>query len=73
MRCGYLMLGLHRLWQTPTLIRFEFYDTFSEFKEAIDDCLNLVESTYKDQVKNALEPKVSACFKIRIYARVKYM
>jgi len=41
----------------PTLIRFEFYDTFSEFKEAIDDCLNKVESTYKDQVKTLLNPK----------------
>ena len=57
----------------PALIRFEFYDTFYEFKEAIDDCLNKVESTYKDQVKTFLNPKFQLFYKIRIYARVKYM
>ena len=35
----------------------EFYETFSEFKEAIDDCLNKVKSTCKDQVKMLLNPK----------------
>ena len=50
---------IERLWKftKKKCLYNEFYETFSEFKEAIDDCLNKVKSTYKDQVKTLLNPK----------------
>jgi transposase len=50
---------IERLWNftKKKCLYNEFYETFSEFKEAIDDYLNKVKSIYKDQVKTLLNPK----------------
>jgi transposase len=50
---------IERLWKftKKKCLYNEFYETFSDFKAAIDDCLNKVKSTYRDQVKTLLNPK----------------
>jgi transposase len=50
---------IERLWKfiKKKCLYNEFYETFSEFKAAIDDCLYKVKSTFKDQVKTLLNPK----------------
>ena len=50
---------IERLWKftKKACLYNEFYETFSEFKAAIDDCLDKVKSTYREQVKTLLNPK----------------
>ncbi len=50
---------IERLWKFTKKVCLynEFYETFSEFKAAIDDCLDKVKSTYREQVKTLLNPR----------------
>jgi transposase len=50
---------IERLWKftKKKCLYNEFYETFSGFTAAIDDCLNKVESTYREKVKSLLNPK----------------
>jgi hypothetical protein len=34
-----------------------YYETFQQFKAAIDDCLDKVKPTFSEQVKTLLNPK----------------
>lgn len=50
---------IERLWKftKKACLYNAYYETFSEFKAAIDDCLDNVKSTYREQVKTLLNPK----------------
>jgi transposase len=50
---------IERLWKftKKACLYNEYYETFSEFKAAIDDCLDNVKSTYMEQIKKLLNPK----------------
>jgi transposase len=50
----------------------QYYETFRLFKEAIDDCLEKVKSTFSEQIKTLFKSKISAVRKIHICDRVKY-
>ena len=49
-----------RLWKftKKKCLYSQYYETFCEFKEAIDDCLNKVKSVCKEHVKNSFKPKI---------------
>ncbi len=50
---------IERLWKftKKRCLYNKYYESFGNFKEAIDDCLNKVKSTFKDQIKTLLNPK----------------
>jgi transposase len=50
---------IERLWKftKKKCLYNRFYETFRAFKDAIDDCLAKVTSTFSDQVKTLLNPK----------------
>jgi len=50
---------IERLWKftKKQCLYNRYYETFCAFKEAIDDCLAKVTSTFSDQVKTLLNPK----------------
>jgi transposase len=50
---------IERLWKftKKKCLYNRYYETFCEFKDAIDDCLGKVTSTFRDHVKTLLNPK----------------
>jgi len=50
---------IERLWKftKKKCLYNKYYESFGNFKDAIDDCLNKVQSTFKDQIKTLLNPK----------------
>jgi len=50
---------IERLWKftKKQCLYNRYYESFCEFKAAIDDCLDKVNSTFKEQVKSLLNPK----------------
>lgn len=50
---------IERLWKftKKKCLYNKYYETFCQFKEAIDDCLGKVKSTFSEQVKTLLNPK----------------
>lgn len=50
---------IERLWKftKKQCLYNRFYETFHQFKAAIDDCLHKVNSTFSEQVKTLLNPK----------------
>lgn len=50
---------IERLWKftQKKCLYNRYLETFCHFKEAIDDCLSKVKSTFKEQVKTLLNPK----------------
>jgi len=50
---------IERLWKfvKKKCLYNKFYESFADFKHAIDDCLNNVKTTFKDQIKTLLNPK----------------
>jgi transposase len=51
--------SIERLWKftKKKCLYNRYYETFRAFKDAIDDCLAKVTSTFSDQVKTLLNPK----------------
>ncbi|SMG66481.1 hypothetical protein BMETH_60_0 [methanotrophic bacterial endosymbiont of Bathymodiolus sp.] len=41
----------------------KYYESFHNFKEAINDCLNNVQTTFKEQIKTLLNPKFQVFLK----------
>ena len=49
---------IERLWKfTKKKCLYNNYESFTDFKGAIDVCLNNVKTTFKDQIKKLLNPK----------------
>jgi transposase len=50
---------IERLWKfiKKQCLYNRYYETFHQFKAAIDDCLDKVKSTFSDQIKTLLNPK----------------
>src|SRR5574341_65363 len=50
---------IERLWKftKKQCLYNRYYETFHQFKTAIDDCLDKVKSTFNEQVKTLLNPK----------------
>lgn len=50
---------IERLWKftKKKCLYNEYYESFANFKAAIDDCLNKVKTTFKDQIITLLNPK----------------
>ncbi|UOA07695.1 transposase [Methylobacter sp. S3L5C] len=50
---------IERLWKftKKKCLYNRYHETFCDFKEAIDDCIDKVKSTFKEQVKTLLNPK----------------
>ena len=50
---------IERLWKFTKMkcLYNRYYETFCQFKAAIDDCLGQVKSAFRDQVKTLLNPK----------------
>jgi transposase len=50
---------IERLWKftKKQCIYNRYYEIFSQFKAAIDDCFDKVKSTFSQQVKTLLNPK----------------
>ena len=50
---------IERLWKftKKKCLYNKYYESFANFKEAIDSCLNNVQTTFKDQIKTLLNPK----------------
>jgi len=50
---------IERLWKftKKQCLYNRYYETFQQFKAAIDDCLDKVKSTFSEQVKTLLNPK----------------
>jgi len=50
---------IERLWKftKKQCLYNRYYESFCQFKAAIDDCLDKVNSTFKEQVKSLLNPK----------------
>ena len=50
---------IERLWKftKKQCLYNRYYETFLQFKAAIDDCLDKVKSTFNEQVKSLLNPK----------------
>lgn len=50
---------IERLWKftKKQCLYNRYYETFCQFKAAIDDCLDKVSSTFSEQVKSLLNPK----------------
>ena len=50
---------IERLWKftKKKCLYNKYYETFCQYKEAIDDCLEKVKSTFSEQVKTLLNPK----------------
>jgi transposase len=50
---------IQRLWKftKKQCLYNRYYESFGQFKAAIDDCLNKVKSTFSKQVKTLLNPK----------------
>jgi transposase len=50
---------IERLWKftKKKCLYNQYYETFCLFKEAIDDCLEKVKSTFSEQIKTLLNPK----------------
>jgi transposase len=61
---------IERLWKFSLYNRH--YETFHQFKAAIDDCLDKVKSTFSEQIKTLLNPKFQLFEKIRKLDCVRY-
>ena len=50
---------IERLWKftKKQCLYNRYYETFQQFKDAINDCLDKVKSTFSEQVKTLLNPK----------------
>ena len=50
---------IERLWKftKKKCLYNKYYESFNNFKEAINDCLNNVQTTFKEQIKTLLNPK----------------
>lgn len=50
---------IERLWKftKKQCLYNQYYESFSQFKTAIDDCLSKVKSTFSEQIKTLLNPK----------------
>lgn len=51
---------IERLWKCTKkqCLYNRYYEYFTQFKAAIDDCLDKVNPTFKGQVKSLLSPKI---------------
>jgi hypothetical protein len=66
---------IERLWKftKKQCLYNRYYESFCQFKSAIDDCLDKVKSAFSDWVKNTPKSKILAVRKIRKRDREVYL